>query len=109
MVLALLTIGSPASGVFASTPAEQVRCTSEPRSKWMTEEQIKKLFGVDQFAVVKFKVSRTNCYEFYAVTHNGQIIEAYYHPVSGKLVKETRIQPAAEPQSPPAVPNGKSR
>jgi hypothetical protein len=71
--------------------AAAVRCTDEPRSKWLPEEQIRKIFGADQYAIVKFKVTRTNCYEFYAVTQSGQIIEAYYHPITGKLVKENRL------------------
>jgi hypothetical protein len=75
----------------SSTAAEQLRCTDEPRSKWLSEEQIKKIFGVEQYAIVKFKVSRTNCYEFYAVTRSGEIIEVYYHPITGKLVKENRL------------------
>jgi hypothetical protein len=82
---------SPTAGALASPAAEQVRCTDEPRSKWLSEEQIKKIFGVEQYAIVKFKVSRTNCYEFYAVTRSGEIIEVYYHPITGKLVKENRL------------------
>lgn len=88
-VLACVLASSPTA--LASPGAEQVRCTDEPRSKWLSEEQIKKIFGVEQYAIVKFKVSRTNCYEFYAVTQSGQIIEVYYHPITGKLVKENRL------------------
>ena len=88
-VLACVLVCSPTA--LASPGTEQVRCTDEPRSKWLPEEQIRKIFGADQYAIVKFKVTRTNCYEFYAVTQSGQIIEAYYHPITGKLVKENRL------------------
>ena len=98
----------PATAI-ASTPAEQVRCTDEPRGKWLSEEKIKQVFGMEKYALVKFKVSRTNCYEFYAVQHSGEIIEAYYHPVTGKLVKENRVQPTGEVLQPPLTPRGRVR
>jgi len=40
---------------------------------------------------VEFKVSRTNCYEFYAIRKNGDIVEAYYHPVTGEIVKRNEV------------------
>ena len=85
--LALLAGALPA---HASAPVERVTCTAEPRSRWMPEEEAKRLFGVERYALVKFKVSRTNCYEFYAVGRDGGVVEAYYHPVTGRLVKESR-------------------
>ena len=87
-MLALLGTALPAS---ASAPSERVTCTTEPRSRWMPEEEVKRLFGVDKYVLVKFKVSRTNCYEFYAVGREGGVVEAYYHPVTGRLVKESRV------------------
>ncbi|HEX4944293.1 MAG TPA: PepSY domain-containing protein, partial [Usitatibacteraceae bacterium] len=86
--LAFLGSAFPAT---ATTPAERVICTAEPRSRWMPEEEARKIFGAEKYALVKFKVSRTNCYEFYAVGRNGGVVEAYYHPVTGRLVKETRV------------------
>ena len=75
----------------ASAPGERVTCTVEPRSRWISEADVKRLFGVEKYALVKFKVSRTNCYEFYAVGRDGGVVEAYYHPVTGRLVKESRF------------------
>jgi len=40
---------------------------------------------------VEFKVSRTNCYEFYAIRKNGDIVEAYCHPVTGEIVKRNVV------------------
>ena len=75
----------------ASAPSERVTCTTEPRSSWISEEAVKRLFGVEKYALVKFKVSRANCYEFYAVGREGGVVEAYYHPVTGRLMKESRV------------------
>jgi len=75
----------------ASSPTEKVVCTQVPRSEWLSEARIKNLFGVRNFTLVKLKVSRGNCYEFYAVHRDGSIVEAYYDPVSGEAVRYNRI------------------
>jgi hypothetical protein len=104
IVLSCALAGVPTVPTLASELKEQVKCTSEPQSKWMSEAKIRRIFGADKYLVVKFKVSRTNCYEFYAIAHSGQIVEAYYHPISGALVKEERMTPdAAQPRAAPAV------
>jgi len=79
------------SAAQASSPGEKVICTDKPRSTWISESQIRKIFGESDFALTRFKVSRGNCYEFYAVAHDGSIVEAYYHPVSGKLLRHNRV------------------
>lgn len=84
----LLAAALPAA---ATEPDKRLTCTTEPRSSWMSEEEARRVFGAGNYALVKFKVSRGNCYEFYAVGRGGGIVEAYYHPVTGKLVRETRF------------------
>ncbi len=91
----LLAAALPAG---ATEPSKRLTCTNEPRSAWMGEERARRIFGAQHYALVKFKVSRGNCYEFYAVGRDGGIVEAYYHPVTGQLVRETRFgqeRPAA--------------
>ncbi len=103
---ALSALAWPATALFlglplqaaATAPVERVTCTTEPRSRWLGESEMKRLFGVEKYALVKFKVSRTNCYEFYAVGRDGGVVEAYYHPVTGRLVKETRVGERGGPQ-----------
>jgi hypothetical protein len=107
LVLICMLLCLPALDAIASTFTEQVMCTNEPRGKWMSEEKIKAIFGADKYMLVKFKVSRTNCYEFYALAHSGQIVEAYYHPITGALVKENRMLPPSEPARAVAVPQRK--
>ena len=75
----------------ASTPAEKVICTQAPRSEWLPEAKIKEIFDVKRFTMAKLKISRGNCYEFYAVHPDGSIVEAYYEPVSGKEIRYNRI------------------
>ena len=78
---------------LASSPDEKKWCTDFPRSAWLSEERIKQTFGADGYVVSQLKVSSTRCYEFYAIGRNGEIIEVYYHPVSGEVIKRTVIIP----------------
>lgn len=87
-----LLFGVTASAlIHASSPSEKVTCTQEPRSKWMPEAKIREIFGEKNFTLTKLKISRGNCYEFYAVSPDGSIVEAYYHPISGEKVRHTRV------------------
>ena len=79
--------------VLASTPSEKVVCTDQPRSRWMSEQQARTLFNASRYMLVKFKVSKGRCHEFYAVEHDGTVVEAYVHPVTGKTVRMTRVPP----------------
>lgn len=92
MLYQALAILLLASGLAqASSPQEKLVCTQEPRSKWLSEEKIRSVFGDRAYVLVKFKVSGGNCYEFYAVGHDGSIVEAYYHPVSGEVVRHNQV------------------
>lgn len=85
----------------ASTPNEKVVCTQAPRTEWMTEAAARKLFKADTYALVKFKISKGNCHEFYAVDHQGGVVEAYLHPVTGAQVRITRIPAPVQTHSNP--------
>ena len=83
---------------LASEPKDRVICTDAPQSTWMSEAEARKRFNADQYMLVKFKLSSERCHEFYAVEHDGSAIEAYVHPVTGEVVRMTRIPaPAASP------------
>lgn len=87
-----MIIGATAPGLAAaSAPAEKIICTDAPKSSWLAEAKIREIFGAQNFALAKLKISRGNCYEFYAVDRNGAVVEAYYHPISGELVRYNRV------------------
>ena len=90
-------------GAHASSPAEKLVCTQAPRSEWLPEAKIRQIFGEKDYQTTKLKVSGGNCYEFYAVHHDGSIVEAYYNPVSGEVVRYNRVT------STPSVPGYESR
>lgn len=87
----LLALSS--GSALASTPAEKVVCTDQPRAQWMSEQQARNLFKASSYLLVKFKVSKGRCHEFYAVEHDGTVVEAYLHPVTGDVVRMTRLPP----------------
>jgi hypothetical protein len=87
----LLAVAS--GSTLASTPVEKVVCTDLPPARWMSEQQARAQFKASSYLLVKFKVSKGRCHEFYAVKHDGTVVEAYVHPVTGKTVRMTRVPP----------------
>lgn len=83
----------------ASTPIEKVVCTQAPRHTWLNEAQARTAFNASAYVLVRFKVSRGNCHEFYAIDTQGAVVEAYQHPVTGEAVRTTRIAPPAPIQT----------
>lgn len=89
--LALISIAF-STAANASTPAEELVCTTAPRSEWMSEERIRSIFRASTYALVKFKISSSNCYEFYALDVNGDAVEAYFNPVTGERVRFNEVR-----------------
>ncbi len=108
-LIALSTLFMAAFTAHASAPKEAIVCTKEPRSAWVGEQKIRKLFNEGQYAKVFFKISKGNCYEFYAIGKDNSTTEAYYDPVTMAAVRFNRVtsdvrmesqtttQPAAAP------------
>ncbi len=93
--LASLVLMLLATQAMASTPVEKIVCTEQSnRTGWLSESKIRSIMGEQDFTLLKLKVSRGNCYEFYGVHHNGSLVEAYYHPISGEVLRYNRVQAA---------------
>lgn len=91
--LSLLLAIAVFNQAHASSPGEKVVCTDpDTRTRWMPETQIRQVFGEQDFTQVKLKISRGNCYEFYAVHKDGSIVEAYYHPITGQVMRYNRVE-----------------
>ncbi len=89
LVLGMVCAGGGVA--WGSSPAEKVVCTQAPRSAWISEARVRAAFGTEDFSLVKFKVSRGNCYEFYAIARDGSVVEAYYDPTTGERVRYNRV------------------
>jgi hypothetical protein len=75
-----------AIGIAGSAMAAPA-CTTEPKSKWLTEAQMKsKVTALGYKDIKVFQVSGA-CYEIYAHTKDGKRAEVYFNPVTGAVVK----------------------
>lgn len=76
-------------GLLTMTVAAQAKkdCTSEPKSKWMSEADFKKKVEAEGYKISKFKQPGT-CYEIYGTNKDGKKVEIYFSPVDGSIVKE---------------------
>lgn len=70
---------------FASTYAGS--CTSEPKAKWMAENDVKAKFEKQGYSVMRIKTGKT-CYEVYAKDKDGKKTEMFVNPVDATVVKE---------------------
>ncbi len=75
-------------GVLLSIAAVQAKtnCTTEPKEKWMTESNFKKMAEEQGYTIKKFKISGA-CYEIYGKNKEGKNIEIYFNPVDGSIAK----------------------
>lgn len=71
---------------IAGTADAAPACTSEPKSQWLTEAQMKAKVAEMGYTVKTFKVSG-NCYEIYGHSRDGKRAEVYFNPVSGAIVR----------------------
>lgn len=85
MVIATLTtvaVLGMASSAFASPT-----CTTEPKSKWLSEAVMKQKITQAGYKDIKvFKVSGS-CYEIYGYTKEGKRAEVYFNPVTAAVVE----------------------
>lgn len=93
---AILAAGALAACAFAlSSPARadgNVRCNAGPANTWQPIEKLKKKAWLEGWTLLKTQVDG-DCYEVYARTESGQVIEAFFHPVTlQKLVVYRRGQ-----------------
>lgn len=62
-------------------------CTTAPRSEWLAEDEMKLLAQHRGYRIKTFKISKTSCYEVYGFDREGRIVEAYFNPVTTRLVR----------------------
>lgn len=81
-----LTAGALATAAGPSMAGP--KCTEEPTSKWLTEEQMMtKIEALGYKDIRNFHVSKGRCYEIYGYDKGGRKVEVYFHPISGEIVE----------------------
>lgn len=73
-------------GVVSREKASEV-CTQAPRSEWIDEAEMRLLAEHRGYRIKTFKVANGNCYEVYGFDRDNQIVEAYFDPVTTRLVR----------------------
>lgn len=61
-------------------------CTTEPKSKWISEEAMKAKIADLGYKVKTFEITGS-CYEIYGKTKDDKRAEVYFNPVTGDIVK----------------------
>lgn len=61
-------------------------CTTAPRSEWIDEDEMKLLVLHRGYRIKTFKVSKTNCYEVYGFDKENRVVEAYFDPITTRLL-----------------------
>lgn len=76
-----------ALSIFSFSVFAGPECTQEPKEKWKDAKEFEKELR-KEYKVKVFKITSGNCYEIYGWNKAGQKIEIYFHPITGKKVKE---------------------
>lgn len=87
--------GAAALALTLASPAladGDVKCNSGPAEKWRPLKDLNKKVWLEGWSVIKARVEG-DCYEVYAHNQAGQVLEAFFHPVTlQKLVVYRRGQ-----------------
>lgn len=89
-------------GLFAScahaTPtvpaalSEKSACTLAPKSEWFDTEEFQLLARHRGYKIVVFKVTYGACYEIYGYNQSGDLVEAYFNPVTTRLMRSNVVK-----------------
>ncbi len=71
---------------FVSQAEAKKSCTDQPKEKWMSEADFKKMVEGQGYKIRKFK-QPGSCYEIYGQDKDGKEVEIYFDPTDGKIVK----------------------
>lgn len=65
------------------------KCTDEPQSKWLTEEQMRAKFTALGYIdnVKALHVSKGKCWEIYGHDKQGKKVEVYFHPITAQIME----------------------
>lgn len=91
---AVATGASAGTARVASSPIGMSRekaaevCTTAPRSEWFPEEEMRLLAQHRGYRIKTFKIANNSCYEIYGFDRDGRIVEAYFNPVTSRLVRQ---------------------
>lgn len=84
---AIASPGASAPAAYSREKKSDV-CTNAPRSEWLPEDEMKLLAQHRGYRIKTFKVANNSCYEVYGFDREGRIVEAYFDPITTRLVRQ---------------------
>lgn len=78
---------TPTQPVPVSREQREDVCTTAPRAEWLPEDEMRLLAEHRGYRIKTFKIANGSCYEVYGFDRQGQIVEAYFNPVTSRLVR----------------------
>ncbi|MBB5745198.1 PepSY domain-containing protein [Brevundimonas variabilis] len=87
LALSLAAAAASTALFYAEPAAAGPKCTTAPRSQWLTEAQMRTRITQMGYTNIRvFQVSGS-CYEIYARAPNGRRAEVYFNPVTAAVVE----------------------
>jgi hypothetical protein len=84
-LIAAVAVTSLLAGPALASP----KCTTEPQSKWLSEEAMKaKIAKMGYKKLRVFQKTTSGCYEIYGFTADNKKAEVYFNPVTGAVVEK---------------------
>ena len=80
--------GASSAGRPLSREQQEDICTTAPRSEWLPEDEMRLLATHRGYRIRTFKIANGSCYEIYGFDREGRIVEAYFNPVTSRLVRQ---------------------
>lgn len=81
-------VSAASAAVSYSREKPSDACTTAAQSEWLTQDEMKLLAEHRGYRIKTFKLAKGNCYEVYGFDKDGRIVEAYFNPVTSKLVRQ---------------------
>lgn len=82
--LALIPLSAP---IVAHADDANASCTSQPKSHWLSESQVKAKIVAQGFHDVRSVEPMGTCYEVYAKTAKGERAEMYVNPMDARVMR----------------------
>ena len=90
--IGLFVTGAHATPTVPAALVEKAPCTLAPKSEWFDTDEFQLLARHRGYKIVVFKVTYGACYEIYGYNKAGDLVEAYFNPVTTRLMRSNVVK-----------------
>lgn len=76
-----------AAALFSLGAFAAPQCTKAPQEQWMPQQALKDRLVKEGYTIDRFLITG-NCYEIYGKDKAGKLVEIYFDPTDGRVVKQ---------------------